>query len=575
MILGQDIFQHIIQFFVYDPKNPFIFTEIGFWVFFALALGVDSFLHRNRSMRHAFLFVASIFFYYKTTGIFFLLLLFTACWDFFVGKVIYRTRHKSKRKTWLAVSVVMNLSVLFYFKYAYFFTDIYNASMGTHGQVFNWLAHWSNGFFGTHFMVDKIILPIGISFFTFQSISYTVEVYRGVLKPVKKFTDFAFFVTFFPQLVAGPIVRATDFIPQLYKPYSLSKHEWGLAVFWILNGLVKKILLADYIAVNFIDRIFAKPDAYTGFENLMAIYGYSLQVYADFSGYTDMAIGVALLMGFHLTRNFDSPYKAVNVSDFWRRWHMSLSNWLRDYLYIPLGGNKGGSIGSVVALILIVLVVFALSQSWLVLAGCAFGIGACVIAAQIFTPFAAWITTNLNLMITMIAGGLWHGASWNFMIWGALNGFALVFYKLWKRISPWENKKHIWFVRAWAIFLTFSFITLTRVWFRAGSNTSWEGLNEEHNILDELLSATAMLERIFLHMDWSVAPNVLWSYGHVFLVVLFGMVVHWLPSTLKEKYRSGFAALPIWMIGIVCFVAIFSVYQIMSADLHPFIYFQF
>lgn len=575
MSFPQDILPHIIKFLVFDPKNPFIFTEINFWIFFAIVLGADAMIYKKRGLRHAFLFLASIFFYYKTTGIFFLLLLFTAVWDFFVGKQIYRTRDQRKRKTWLAVSVVMNLGVLFYFKYAYFFTDIYNAAMGTHGEVFNWFAHWTNGFFGTHFEVGKIILPIGISFFTFQSISYTVEVYRGVLKPVKKFTDFAFFVTFFPQLVAGPIVRSTDFIPQLYKPYQLLRHEWGLAVFWILNGLVKKILLADYIAVNFIDRVFVKPDAYTGFENLMAIYGYSLQVYADFSGYTDMAIGVALLMGFHLTKNFDSPYKAVNVSEFWRRWHMSLSNWLRDYLYIPLGGNKGGSIGSLVALGIIVLVVTVLANSWMVLATCAFVLGALVIFAQIFKAFSAWLTTNLNLMITMIAGGLWHGASWNFMIWGALNGFALVFYKLWKRISPWENKKHIWIVRAWAIFLTFSFITFTRVWFRAGSNTSWDGLSEEHDVLSELLSATAMLDRIFFHMDWSVAPGVLWSYMNVFLVVLFGMVIHWLPSKFKENYRAKFSALPIWAIATICFVTIFCAYQIMSSDMHPFIYFQF
>jgi D-alanyl-lipoteichoic acid acyltransferase DltB (MBOAT superfamily) len=465
--------------------------------------------------------------------------------------------------------------VLFYFKYAYFFTDIYNSMTGSQGTVFNALAYWSNGFFGTHFEVDKIILPIGISFFTFQSISYTVEVYRGTLKPVKQFSDFAFFVTFFPQLVAGPIVRSTDFIPQLYKPYQLTKHEWGLAVFWILNGLMKKILLADYLAVNFIDRVFAKPDSYTGFENLMAIYGYSLQVYADFSGYTDMAIGVALLMGFHLTKNFNSPYKAVNVADFWRRWHMSLSNWLRDYLYIPLGGNKAGSVGTYFAITIIVLIIAGLASSWMVVAVAAGLMAVALLIAQWVKSFASWLTTNLNLMITMVVGGLWHGASWNFIIWGALNGFALVFYKLWKKVSPWENHKDKWWVRGWAIFLTFSFITLTRVWFRAGSNTSWTGLNEEHNIWSEFMSATSMLEQIFLHMDWSVAPDVLWAYANVFLVFAFGMLIHWLPAAWKENYRSRFASLPIPAIAVVTLCVIFFAYQVMSADMHPFIYFQF
>lgn len=575
MMHWNEISESVRHFFFFDPGDPFIFTVKSFWIFFAGVLAVDAFVYKRQTLRHAFLFIASIFFYYKTTGIFFILLVFVAVWDFFIGKKIYRTRNKEQRKVWLAASVVTNLSILFYFKYAYFFTDIYNASLGEQGHVFNYLAHWSNGFFGSHFDVDKIILPIGISFFTFQSISYTVEVYRGHLKPVKRFTDFAFFVTFFPQLVAGPIVRATEFIPQLYKQYQLTRYEWGLSIFWILNGLVKKVLLADYIAVNFIDRIFMKPDAYTGFENLMAIYGYSLQVYADFSGYTDIAIGVALLMGFHLTKNFDSPYKAVNVTDFWRRWHMSLSNWLRDYLYIPLGGNKSGSIGSVIALGSIVFIVTALSNSWLVLAFSALLIGVCLMLSQLYSSFERWVTTNLNLMITMIVGGLWHGASWNFIIWGALNGIALVFYKVWRRISPWESHKDKWFVRAWAIFLTFTFITFTRVWFRAGSNTSWTGLNQTHDITAEFFSATSMLRQICFHMDVSVIPNVIAGYWNVFLVILVGMIIHWLPSSFKEWYRNKFSSQPIWVIGVACFVAIFFVYQIMSADMHPFIYFQF
>jgi len=468
----------------------------------------------------------------------------------------------------------MNLGVLFYFKYAYFFTDSYNTLFNTHHHVFNYLGHWSNGFFGTHFDVDKIILPIGISFFTFQSISYTVEVYRKQLEPVKHFTDFAFFVTFFPQLVAGPIVRATDLIPQLYKEYKLTRAEWGLALFWILNGLVKKIFLSDYIAVNFIDRVFSKPDSYTGFENLMAIYGYSLQVYADFSGYTDMAIGVALLMGFHLTKNFDSPYKATSVADFWRRWHMSLSNWLRDYLYIPLGGNKGGSVGSYIVFAILLGIFALLAQSWMLLVIAAAIIAVLVTIAWFIKSFGNWLTTNLNLMITMLLGGFWHGASWNFIIWGGLNGAGLVFYKLWNRISPWKDKSK-WYFRAWAIFLTFTFITFTRVWFRAGSNTSWTNMEGTHDIKSEFLSATLMLERIFLHMDWSLAPKVIMGYWQVFAVILFGMIVHWLPSTFKERYRMYFANLPIPVIVLICFTTIVFVYQILSADLHPFIYFQF
>jgi D-alanyl-lipoteichoic acid acyltransferase DltB (MBOAT superfamily) len=562
------------EFFVFNPKQPFIFTSPIFWVFFAIVLSVDAIVYKQRAIRHAFLFVASMFFYYKTTDLFFLLLLFTALWDFVIGKKIAITEHKGWRKFWLSASVIMNLGILFYFKYAYFFTDSFNSLMGTDHQVINIGAHWSNSFFGTHFTVDKIVLPVGISFFTFQSISYTVEIYRGVLKPVKRFTDFAFFVSFFPQLVAGPIVRSTDFIPQLYKEYSLTRQEFGLAVFWILNGLVKKIFLSDYIAVNFIDRIFENPNSYTGFENLMAIYGYSLQVYADFSGYTDMAIGIAMLMGFYLTKNFDSPYKATSVADFWRRWHMSLSNWLKDYLYIPLGGNQKGSIGSFILLGVFVGIIALLAKSVMVLIVATATIGLILLIAYFVKSFAQWCTTNLNLMLTMLIGGFWHGASWNFIIWGGLNGFGLVFYKLWNKISPWKDKSK-WYFRMWAIFLTFTFITLTRVWFRAGSNNSWAELEDTHDIGTEFLSATTMLERIFMHMDFSIAPEVIAGYWKVFLVILIGMIIHWLPTALKEKYRSTFSNLPIPAIAVACLVTIFFVYQVLSADLQPFIYFQF
>lgn len=562
------------NFFVFDPKAPIIFTEFSFWVFFAIVLVVDSVIHRKRSIRHGFLFIASLFFYYKTTGLFFVLLLLTAIWDFFIGKLIYTTRKKPIKKAWLTASILMNLSVLCYFKYAYFFTDIYNSVFQTNNHVFNWLAHWSNSFFGTQLDVGKIILPIGISFFTFQSISYTVEVFRGHLKPVKRFTDFAFFVTFFPQLVAGPIVRATDFIPQLYKEYQLTRHEWGLAIFWILNGLIKKVLLADFIAINFIDRVFLKPDSYSGVENLFAIYGYSLQVYADFSGYTDIAIGIALIMGFHLTKNFNSPYKAVDLSDFWRRWHMSLSGWLRDYVYIPLGGNQKGTIASFICIGVFVAIITALSGSWLVLAISTAIIAVSMLVALWVKSFAAWLTTNINLMLTMLVGGLWHGASWNFIIWGGLNGLGLVFFKAWKKISPWQNKNK-WYNRAWAIFLTFTFITFTRVWFRAGSNTSWSDMEATHDIDSEFWAATDMLKQIFFHLDWSLTPQVLMGYWDVMLVFFIGMIIHWLPSSFKEMYRSRFAAMPIWAIATVSFAAIILVYQIVSADLHPFIYFQF
>ncbi len=293
-----------------------------------------------------------------------------------------------KRKLFVATSVFINLSLLAYFKYAYFFTDLFNSAFNTDFEVINLLAEWTNNLFGSSFNISQIILPVGISFYTFQTISYTVDVYRKKLKPVKNIIDFGFYVSFFPQLVAGPIVRAAEFIPQLYQKFKLTKQEFGHAIFLILNGLVKKMLISDYISINFVDRVFDSPLSFTGFENLMAVYGYSIQIYCDFSGYTDIAIGVALFLGFRLPINFNSPYKAMNITDFWRRWHISLSSWLRDYLYIPFGGNKKGK-----------------------------------------------TSTYINLMITMILGGLWHGASLRFVIWGGIHGFGLVIHKLWVKLN--------------------------------------------------------------------------------------------------------------------------------------------
>jgi D-alanyl-lipoteichoic acid acyltransferase DltB (MBOAT superfamily) len=519
--------------------------------------------------------LASLFFYYKTAGFFFLLLLFTAIWDFFIGKKIHNARTPFSKKIWLSTSIAMNIGVLIYFKYAYFFTDIYNAAWGTHQGVFNHLAWWSNSFFGTNLDVTKIILPVGISFFTFQSISYTIEVYRGVLQPVKRFTDFAFFVTFFPQLVAGPIVRAKEFIPQIYQPYQLSRSDFGLAVFWILNGLIKKIFLSDWIATNFIDRVFANPESFSGVENLFALYGYSVQVYADFSGYTDMATGIALLMGFHLTKNFNSPYKANSLTEFWRRWHMSLSHWLRDYLYIPLGGNRASSIGSWFLLGLFVAIPAIMAQSFFLLAVLCILLAIIVGICAISKAFAKRIITDLNLMLTMLVGGLWHGASWNFLIWGGLNGAGLVFGKYWKKISPWEKYQSKLMVRAWTIFLTFSFITFTRVWFRSGSTSSWSELNQGHRISNEFNAATLMLRKIFLEMNWSVLPDFVIAYWHILLVILIGLVIHWLPEKWKSTYRRRFALLPYPVLTLAIIGTIFFVYQVISSDLQPFIYFQF
>ena len=434
-----DIIRDFLQgLFSFDQAHPLLFTQFYFWAFFALVFAVFSLFHSKPLLRNGYLFACSLFFYYKTSGVFLALLLFVIVYNYFAARGLHRLKKEGWKKTLVAFSVVVDLGILAYFKYAYFLTDFVNNLLGLSIEVHDILGEWLNMLTGTSlFRVDAIILPVGISFFTFQAVSYVVDVKRGKIEPVRNFLDFGFYLSFFPQLVAGPIVRAVEFVEQLHKPYNLSRRWFGIAVFWILNGLLKKLILADYLAVNFCDRVFENPLLYSGFENLSALFCYSLQVYADFSGYTDIATGVAMLMGFYLPKNFNSPYKAENTQQFWRRWHMTLSRWLRDYLYIPLGGNRSATPATFVIILAVAVFGSFLSGSWWV----AFGVFVLVAGIGLW----AWlrpadrktITTNINSMNTMLLGGLWHGASWNFMIWGGLNGLGMVIYKIWTKRKMW------------------------------------------------------------------------------------------------------------------------------------------
>lgn len=550
--------ENIKELLGYASDKPLIFTQAYFWYFFGVVLLLYGLLYKRIKLRNAYLFLVSIFFYYQTSGFFFTILIFSTLVDFSIGQRIFHVQKKVSKQLWLALSITINLLVLGYFKYAYFFTENFNALMGTNVEVYNHFALWSNSFFGSDFRVDRLLLPVGISFFTFQTISYSVDVYRGLIRPVRSITDFGFYVSFFPQLVAGPIVRAADFIPQLYKEYQLTKEDFGRALFWIFNGLLKKIFLADFIAVNFIDRVFSNPTSYSGFENLMALYGYSLQVYADFSGYTDIAIGTALLMGFRLPTNFNSPYKAASVGEFWKRWHMSLSNWLKDYLYIPMGGNRSGSIFSYIMVGVILLFVSILSQNIWVPIGSLGVIAVLVILAKRFGGIKKRIDTNINLMLTMTIGGLWHGASWSMVVWGALNGLGLIVYKGVKKILPWRDK-NIWYNRAIGVWITLNFITFTRIWFRGENNTK----------------SMQMIHQITDNFQWETASMVLSEFSDVFWMMLLGYIIHWLPSAWKDYYRKAFIASPVAvkaLVGLGVFVALF---QTLSAELQPFIYFAF
>lgn len=504
--------QNIVdELFVYSPESPILFTSPVFWGLFVLIIGLYSFFYKKNPARNIYLLAISLFLYYKTNGSFVCLLVFSAGLNYAAGVAIEKAKTRRKKKAWLASTVFLNLFVLAYFKYAYFFTESFNAVFRTDYEVLNWLLLWENQLFGTSFDAAVILLPAGISFFTFQAISYLVDVYRQRIRAVFNIFDFSFYLAFFPQLVAGPIVRASAFIPQLYQKYNLTKAEFGHAVFLILKGLAKKIVFADFIAANFIDRIFTSPGSYTGIENILAVYSYSLQIYADFSGYTDIAIGLALMLGFKIPVNFNEPYKSASLSDFWRRWHISLSFWLRDYLYIPLGGNRKGK-----------------------------------------------FRTYLNLLATMILGGLWHGANLRFILWGAIHGVGLVAGKIFGPVlkNRFAGSRVL---KALGVIATFHIVTFAWIFFRAESRSSASQFfyQVQHNLGAGLL---------FKVLEGYALPLGLAGLGFVLVFTL---------SAIKEKARGWFIKSNVIIKILIAILVILILYQAASSDLQPFIYFRF
>ncbi|NLE35833.1 MAG: hypothetical protein GX622_12070 [Bacteroidales bacterium] len=513
--MEENIFSRLVSQFSsllkYHPDQTFIFTTPGFWIFFLVVIAGFAMLHRRRAMCHTWLLAVSLYFYYRAGGLFIILLLLTTLLTWFTAIMTDRSGGRGGKRFWMISNIILLLGFLSYFKYAGFFTETINSLFHTSFVARDIFSVWSNSLFGTNFNVTNIILPVGISFFTFQALSYSIDVYRGRMAAERNFTDFAFYLTFFPQLVAGPIVRASEFMPQMRGDYTISRNEFGHGLFLIVQGLIKKMLISDFISTGFIDRVFDAPAIYSGFENLMAVYGYGLQIYCDFSGYTDIAIGVALLMGFRLPLNFNSPYKAVNVSDFWRRWHISLSRWLKDYLYIPLGGNRKGT-----------------------------------------------LRTGFNLMVTMLLGGLWHGAATRFVVWGGLHGVALVAEKIWhylfRRI---ERKRRLASVAG--IILTFNFVSFAWIFFRAGT-------------MDQ---AGVMISQIFSTFSPGHYGQVLMAYLPVIVLIVSGYILHFLPVTVKEAYRGLFIKMPVVVQFLVAVAVALLLHKVGAGVVQPFIYFRF
>lgn len=566
---------------IFSPEvgdgSTLVFTKLDFWLFFLLVMIFFSFLHKNKVVRSIYLTAASVFFFYKTSGLYALLLIISVTVNYFLGIKIFNAPSDLRRKWIIAFSAIFNLLILGYFKYAYFFTDSYNEMFETNFKLVNHFAQFGNSFFGEGTFVDKILLPVGVSFFTFQNISYVIDISRKEIEPVKNIFDYSFFVTFFPQLVMGPIVRARDFIPQIRKPYSLTKDEFSWAIIQIVKGLVKKIVIADFIVVHFINKIVFVPEDYPGFVSVLAMWAYSLHIYADFSGYTDVAIGLSKLMGFQLKPNFNSPYKAKSVAEFWRRWHISLGSWLKDYLYIPLGGNRTGTIGSYIAIVIIFVFMIFITQ-WYELLWVYMGLSLIyMIGVYLIKDFKKYVHRDLNLLITMVVGGLWHGPSENFLIWGAMNGVALIIYKYWRKISFYENSKH-WLASFWKVFITFNFITLTRIWFKLDEARTTE-LNPGKGLSDAEADALpmTMLDQIWNHFNfsWETFVTVLYTYQAVFWIMLFGFIIHWLPDKVKGIYEKAFTRMPMAVQAIAVAIIVLLMYQAVTAESPPFVYLQF
>ena len=459
---------------------------------------------RHQTLRLLVLGLASYEFYAYWNPVYLALIVGSSGLDFFVGARLHRAHGAGARKAWLTVSLAGNLGLLALFKYFNFFSASVSALAGHLGLQLPALTH-------------QLLLPVGISFYTFQSMSYTIDIYRGELEPIDRLDAFFVFVAFFPQLVAGPIVRARQFLPQLAQPPRLEPEASGRAFYLIGLGLLKKAVIADLLAVNLVDRIFETPARYTAAELLAGVYGYAVQIYCDFSAYSDIAIGSALLLGLKLPRNFDQPYRAANLREFWRRWHISLSTWLRDYLYISLGGSRGGA-----------------------------------------------FRTYRNLALTMLLGGLWHGAAWTFVVWGALHGVGLALTRAWQR---WRGRERASLApggsgaasgsllgRALAVLLTFHFVCLAWIFFRA------ESFDRALEIITGLASFSGGTANV---------SRLLW------LLLALGLATQLFPPRASVWLRERFARAPAPLQALALFAAILLLRYAGTTDVVPFIYFQF
>lgn len=486
-----DFFHNIGDLLLYDKESPMLFSSGLFWLLFIFFLPIYALIKDGKWKMILFVVAFSIYFYYKSSGLFFLMLISTSLIDWIISRFMIKIERRAGRLALMWLSITISLSILGYFKYANFF-----------------LWNWNQMVVGNFQPLD-IILPVGISFYTFQSISYVVDVYKKKIKPTRTWLEYLFFLSFFPALVAGPIVRADYFLPQIRKNEKPSAIQIYTGLWLIIAGIVKKAIIADYIS-QYNDLIFNDPTFYTGVQTLMGVLGYTMQIYCDFSGYSDMAIGLALIMGFKLGINFDSPYQSRNLTEFWRRWHISLSSWLRDYVYIPLGGNRKGT-----------------------------------------------LRTYINNFLTMLIGGLWHGAAWKFVFWGAMHGVGLAIHKACKPVLQKIPDNFIVSFISWLI--TFIYVSLLWVFFRAASF--------EDSIL--------IIQNIFVDFQWAQIPQFFEARMVWCIMMLILIIAHFIPQRWMDYCGDKFARSS-WIVKLLVFVIVVQVViEFMSEEVAPFIYFQF
>ncbi|GHV51914.1 alginate O-acetyltransferase [Bacteroidia bacterium] len=498
------------ELLTYQPDAPMLFSSGLFFFLFIGFILLYMPLRKHLLARIIYVSLFSLYFYYKSSGMWFFLLILTATSDFLIGSRMAHTRAAAGRKCWVALSLLINLGMLAYFKYYNFLLDIFFRLGNEVGSLFN-----IGSLQAAQPLHYDIFLPVGISFFTFQSLSYIIDIYRKRIEPVRRWADYLFYVSFFPQLVAGPIIRARDFIPQIYKEPAITREQFGEGLFLVVCGLLKKAVISDYISLNFVDRIFDAPLLYSGLENLLGVYGYALQIYCDFSGYSDMAIGIALLLGFRFNINFDSPYRSATITEFWRRWHISLSTWLKDYLYISLGGNRRGK-----------------------------------------------FRTYINLMLTMLIGGLWHGASLRFIFWGGIHGLSLALHKfVMGRFSSFKQSgsEMTFLRRLLGILFTFHLVCFGWIFFRAPS----------------MQAAGEVLSQIATQFHPGILLQFIEGYPVVTAMMAAGFLFHFMPKRVDSFLQGIVTRSPLIIQALILIATIFLIVQMKSASVQPFIYFQF